>query len=85
MVADCRLNLFYFTLLNIIISFINAEKEYILPRIFGNVSTADLESTTSCGAIMATYNSVPAKSNGADQVLVLLVEHIVPGVLSTSA
>ena len=54
--------------INVIITFSNAaKKEYLLPNNFGNYSLSELSSAPSCGTTMATYNSVPAKSNGAEQ------------------
>jgi len=38
--------------------------EYLWPKEFGNFTHDDLKTASSCGTVMATYNNIPAKSNG---------------------
>eukprot|EP01038_Epipyxis_sp_PR26KG_P015977 gene15977-21683_t len=46
---------------------ISNEILFTLPKQFGNYSWDDLSTTASCGSVMATYNGIPAKSNGQYQ------------------
>ncbi len=41
-----------------------SEKEYIIPKGFGNYTQDSLSTASSCGTIMSTYNGISAYSNG---------------------
>lgn len=41
--------------------------DYVIPKSFGNYTHDDLQSASSCGTVMHTYNSIDAKSNGQYQ------------------
>ena len=46
------------------IKFKLTEREYILPKGFGNYTQDSLTTASSCGTIMSTYNGISAYSNG---------------------
>ena len=63
------------TLVSIIVLFVSVHAGFenngtnlIIPKSFGLFNQYDvLQSSSSCGAVMSTYNGVSAKSNGGDQ------------------
>ncbi len=56
------------SIVSFMLAFSNPSVEnLLLPKLFGNFTHSDLGSAPSCGTTMATYNSIPAKSNGQYQ------------------